>query len=116
MQNNFLYLFINIKWLVWIVLNVETSRKQANSIFMTSNLPHETSGLERNSNNNNYYYSLSIRQAGQNLCINPETSKFVLRAHKHCYGMKAQTDNAEHINDNRFTVIVFMGREFKRQG
>ena len=25
--------------------------------------------------------------------------------HKHCYDMKAQTDNAEHINDNRFSIL-----------
>ena len=26
-------------------------------------------------------------------------------AHKHCYDMKAQTDNAEHINDNHFSIL-----------
>ena len=26
--------------------------------------------------------------------------------HKHCYDMKAQTDNAEHINDNRFSILL----------
>ena len=25
--------------------------------------------------------------------------------HKHCYDMKAQTDNAEHVNDNRFSIL-----------
>ena len=25
--------------------------------------------------------------------------------HKHGYDMKAQTDNAEHINDNRFSIL-----------
>ena len=25
--------------------------------------------------------------------------------HKHSYDMKAQTDNAEHINDNRFSIL-----------
>ena len=25
--------------------------------------------------------------------------------HKHCYDMKARTDNAEHINDNRFSIL-----------
>ena len=25
--------------------------------------------------------------------------------HKHCYDMKAQTDNAEHSNDNRFSIL-----------
>lgn len=29
----------------------------------------------------------------------------VSTTHKHCYNMKAQTDNAEHINDNRFSVL-----------
>ena len=31
----------------------------------------------------------------------------MLTTHKHCYDMKAQTDNAEHINDNRFSILFF---------
>ena len=36
---------------------------------------------------------------------NPENSKLMSTTHKHGYDMKAQTDNAEHINDNRFSIL-----------
>ena len=48
------------------------------------------------------------RKLKQNLCNNPENSKLMSTMHKHCYDMKAQTDNAEHINDNRL-VFCFYG-------
>ena len=48
------------------------------------------------------------RKFKQNLCNNPENSKFMLTTHKHFYGMKAQIDNAEHINDNH-SVFWFFG-------
>ena len=47
----------------------------------------------------------SKRKFKQNLCNNPENSKLMSTAHKHCYDMKAQTDNAEDINDNRFSIL-----------
>ena len=45
------------------------------------------------------------RKFKQNLCNNPENSKLMSTTHKHGYDMKAQTDNAEHINDNRFSIL-----------
>ena len=40
----------------------------------------------------------------QDLCNNPLKIKIDVH-HAHCYDMKAQTDNAEHINDNRFSIL-----------
>ena len=51
------------------------------------------------------------RKFKQNLCNNPENSKLMSTTHKHCYDMKAQTDNAEDINDNRFSIL-FLCRRF----
>ena len=45
------------------------------------------------------------RKFKQNLCNNPENSKLMSTTHKHCCDMKAQTDNAEHINDKRFSIL-----------
>ena len=51
---------------------------------------------------------LSIRakiKFKQSFSIRPEDSKFMLTTYKHCCNMKAQTDNDEHINDNRFSIL-----------
>ena len=45
------------------------------------------------------------RKFKQNVCNNTEKSKLMSTTHKHCYDMKAQTDNAEHINDNGFSIL-----------
>ena len=54
--------------------------------------------------NNSFHTSLE-KILNRHLCIYSENLKFVLTTQKHCYYMKAQRDNAEHIN--RFTIYEF---------
>ena len=55
------------------------------------------------------------RKFKQNLCNNPENSKLMSTTHKHCYDMKAQTGDAEHINDNRFSILFLWVKDSNKK-